>query len=59
MVCGINVISEVVFASLAKPGQLANGAKPRKTVVLYTFLVMAMWWYDVRIYRVSCCTDTV
>ena len=58
MVCGINVISEVVFASLAKPGQLANGVKPHKTVVLPS-LVMAMWWYEVRIYRVSCCTNTV
>ena len=30
MVCGVNAISEIVFASLAKPGQLANGVKPRK-----------------------------
>ena len=34
MMCGINVSSEVVFASLAKHGQLVNVVKPHKTVAL-------------------------
>ena len=51
-VCGINVSSVVVFASLAKPVQLVHLVKPHK-IVVPPFLGMTMWWYDVCIYIVS------